>query len=106
MLSFVSEFIGLPMSSEDDIAGASGTHSGSSEILTELKDLKFTFSRALEAISAWVDKLSKTVYGPSAHRQTPVESGSHSWDELCESFHTPCGAHRTMRRTCPAPAAS
>ena len=76
------------MSSEDAIAGASGTNSGSSEILTELKDLKSTFSTALEAISVRVDKLSETVYGPSAHRQTPAESGSHSWDELCESPHT------------------
>lgn len=66
------------MSSEDDIAGASDTHSRSSEILTELKDLKSTFSMVLEAISARVDKLSEMVYGPSAHRQTPAESGSPS----------------------------
>jgi len=71
-------------------AGGSGSsNSQDNLVLSELRSLKSTFTSSLEAISFRVDKLSETVYGgSSAHAQTPAESGSHSWDEICKSPRT------------------
>ena len=80
----------LPMSIKDS-SGAShdAGGSGSSQdnlVLSELRSLKLTFTSSLEAISFRVDKLSETVYGS-------LESGSHSWDEICKS---PCTRPQPM----------
>ena len=76
------------MSTDENPGTSHSASTGSSEIISELKSLKASFTTSLESISSRVDELSEAVYGPSARRQTPAESGSHSWDELCKSPRT------------------
>ena len=47
-------------------------------VLAELRGLKSTFSASLENLTTRVDKLSETVYGPSAFK-TQTEFGARSW---------------------------
>lgn len=53
-------------------------------VIEELRNLRSTFSGALEDISTRVDKLAETVYGGSSATQTPARSGTHSWADVCK----------------------
>ena len=69
------------MSTEES---SNGSTVDSSVIIEELRNLRSTFSGALEEISTRVDKLSETVYGGSSATQTPAKSGTHSWADVCK----------------------
>ena len=69
-----------PSQSAGGISGGSQSTASNNLIIQKLRSLKSSVNNSLDQISAWVDRLSETVYGSSAtQRSMPAESSSCSW---------------------------
>ena len=72
-----SQRASAPFETSQCAGGRAGSQSADNTalVLAELRELKSTFSDSLERLTTRVDKLSETVYGPSAFK-TPIEFGA------------------------------